>query len=262
MDGDNTGIDFRVDDAALPQSLIGSDVQVPSVSELRHLRRRIGVPSGEDAREQLARLDRVIAEKRGGVGSNVEFIQQNVSVSYASSARLRELLAASKSEAQYPGGVGQRLKMIAKLIKAELGTTVYYTRLAGFDTHANQRQPHANLLSQFSLALSSFYRDLTAAGLADRVLTFAFSEFGRRLRENGSKGTDHGTAGPVFMAGSIESINGGLFGNAPNLKKLVDGDPTYSTDFRTLYVELLEDWLNSKATGRIQSPNDRLGFLR
>ena len=128
--------------------------------------------------------------------------------------------------------------MIARLIRVDLGTSIYYARLGGFDTHADQRFAHASLLSQFSASLAAFYQDLTAAGIADRVITFAYSEFGRRLRENGTKGTDHGTAGPVFVAGSNAALNAGLRGPYPNLSHLVDEDPVYQIDFRSLYADL------------------------
>ena len=104
--------------------------------------------------------------------------------------------------ARYPGGeLAGRLQLVARLLKAGVGTRVFYTAQAGYDTHAAQLPTHANLLFELAGALRAFFEDLTAARLADRVVLLAFSEFGRRVAENGSQGTDHGTAGPVFLAG-------------------------------------------------------------
>jgi len=239
---------LHVDEATLAQALIGSDVQIPSVSELQHLHRHIGVPTTSNPAKQRAMLDRVISQRRGIVGSHLEFIQQNTAISYASSARLKDLLNENQSSGsvRYPPGLGQRLEMIARLIRAELGTSIYYARLAGFDTHADQRFAHANLLSELGEALATFYKDLKEAGIAERVVTFAFSEFGRRLHENGSKGTDHGTAGPVFLVGSTPKLKAGLLGPYPDLANLVDKDPVHQIDFRSLYADLVTNWIGAK----------------
>ena len=111
----------------------------------------------------------------------------------------------------------------------------------GYDTHAVQLPTHANLLRELSGGLLAFLDDLQAAGLAERVGVLAFSEFGRRVEENGSLGTDHGTAGPVFLAGP--AVNAGLIGTMPNLAELENGDPKMTTDFRQVYATVLSDWL-------------------
>ena len=239
---------LHVDEATLPQALIGSDVQVPSVSELQHLHRHIGVPAMANPAKQRSILDKVISKRRGKVGSHLEFIQQSTSISYTSSARLHELLKENPSSGsvRYPPGLGQRLEMIARLIRAELGTSIYYARLAGFDTHSDQRFTHSNLISELSDSIAAFYKDLKEAGIAERVVTFAFSEFGRRLHENGSKGTDHGTAGPVFVAGANATLKAGLLGPYPDLSNLVDQDPVHKIDFRSLYADLVTNWIGTR----------------
>lgn len=242
--GQIDSIAMHVDDAVLPQALNGSSFQVPSASEIEQLQRRIGAPATADRAAHLANLDRVIAQQRGTPGSHLEFIQQSATVSYSSSARLSKLLThARKTDVEYPDGLGRRLSMISQLIRAELGTAIYYTRLGGFDTHSEQRFAHRNLLSQLCDSTKAFFADLKAAGLADRVVMFIFSEFGRRLRENGSQGTDHGTAGPVFLVGP--AVKSGLRGPYPNLEDLVDGDPKHGVDFRDVYSEVLVNWLRS-----------------
>ena len=111
----------------------------------------------------------------------------------------------------------------------------------GYDTHAGQSNTHYSLLFELGGAVKAFLDDLTAAKLADRVTVIGFSEFGRRVAENGSAGTDHGTAGLVFLAGP--GVQPGVHGKVPSLTDLVDGDPKITTDFRRVYAAVLEDWL-------------------
>ena len=122
-----------------------------------------------------------------------------------------------------------------------LGARVFYTLQTGYDTHRAQPGTHFQLLNELSGALEAFHADLGASGLLDRVLVMAFSEFGRRVAENGSAGTDHGTSGPVFLAGT--HIQSGLIGSYPSLTDLVDGDLKMTVDFRRVYATVLEDWL-------------------
>lgn len=130
---------------------------------------------------------------------------------------------------------------IARLIKGGLRTGVYMVRLNGFDTHTDQRTRHANLLGQLARALQEFYADLGTDGLGDGVLTMTFSEFGRRVRENASVGTDHGTAAPVLLFG--RGVNPGLWGPAPDLGNLDSrGNLRFALDFRQVYADILQNW--------------------
>ena len=154
-------------------------------------------------------------------------------------------LAKGSDEARYPGtGLAERLKLVSRLLKADLGTRVFYTTQGGYDTHATQQFTHANLLSEFAGAVAAFFADLQTAKLADRVTLLAFSEFGRTIKENGSGGTDHGTAGVVFLAGP--HVKGGMAGTLPSLTDLDAGEPKMTTDFRRVYATLLADWLGVK----------------
>ncbi len=147
------------------------------------------------------------------------------------------------SKALYPGTqLAERLRLAAGLLKSDLGSRVVYTLQSGFDTHAAQNFTHANLLREFSGAVEAFFADLQQANLADRVLLLAFSEFGRTIGENGSGGTDHGTDGCVFVAGS--AVKGGLIGAMPSLTDLEKGEPKMTTDFRCIYATVLDRWLN------------------
>ncbi|MBG6132770.1 uncharacterized protein (DUF1501 family) [Aquimarina sp. EL_43] len=149
--------------------------------------------------------------------------------------------------------LGRQLSIIARLIKGNLGTKVYLVTLGGFDTHNNQIQRHQELLNSFSEAVSNFYKDLTAAGWDDKVLTMTMSEFGRRFRENGSLGTDHGTAAPTMFFGS--ALNGsGFAGEHPDLSNLTRGGNVFNTtDFRQVYATVMKDWLciDENTVGRV-----------
>src|SRR5262249_55146935 len=149
-----------------------------------------------------------------------------------------------------------RLELIARLLKGDVGARVFYTTQAWYDTHATQLPEHSRLLSEFSGALRAFLDDLAAAKLAERVMILCFSEFGRRVAENGSQGTDHGTAGPVFLAGP--GIKAGLIGKSPCLLDLEQGDLKIGIDFRRIYATLLEDWLNLPSEPALKGRFERL----
>jgi uncharacterized protein (DUF1501 family) len=146
------------------------------------------------------------------------------------------------ADAKYPDyGLARRLALIAQIIKAGFGTRIFYTSLDGFDTHANQLGTHAALLTELADSIAAFHADLSRAGQADRVALLTFSEFGRRVRENASQGTDHGAAAPLFVVGPVRQ--GGLVGAHPDLEALDDGDLKFHTDFRRVYAAVLESWL-------------------
>jgi uncharacterized protein (DUF1501 family) len=144
---------------------------------------------------------------------------------------------------KYPeSALAEKLHLTAQLIDAGLSTRVYYMQIDGFDTHSQQAAAHAVLLRQLSGAIQAFVEDIQQHGHGERVLVFGFSEFGRRVKENASEGTDHGAAAPVLLAG--QRVKAGLLGEHPSLTDLVDGDLQFQIDFRQVYATILEDWLN------------------
>ncbi len=142
-----------------------------------------------------------------------------------------------------PGGLAENLSLVGNLIASEFGTRVFYLSVDGFDTHAGQLQAHGQVLQQVGDAIAGFYAQLDRSGHASRVVLMTFSEFGRRVRENGSQGTDHGAASCLFVAGP--AVRGGVIGEHPSLAldRLDDGDLRHHTDFRRVYATLLDRWL-------------------
>jgi uncharacterized protein (DUF1501 family) len=171
------------------------------------------------------------------------FVYRTVTNAYATATEL-EAAASRKADAagRYPEtDLARRLELVARSIKSGSAARVYYLVQSGYDTHAVQLPSHAQLLREISGGLRALLDDLAAAKLADQVLIMAFSEFGRRPAENGSLGTDHGTAGPVFLAGP--GVRAGLVGKTPSLGDLKDGDLKWGIDFRSVYATLLVGWL-------------------
>jgi uncharacterized protein (DUF1501 family) len=196
-----------------------------------------------------------------GDGDLAAFVRRNTLDAYASSERVVGLLGGPDGTARYPAtALAGHLRTVARLIKGGIGTRVFYAIQGGYDTHVYQLGRHAELLGEFAGAVGTFLDDLAGAKLADRVVVLAFSEFGRRVEENGSKGTDHGTAGPVFLAGS--PVKGGLVGPAPRLLDQHEGDLKMTVDFRRAYASVLEDWLGVPARTVLGGAHERLPLFR
>ncbi len=232
------------DASVLPRALEGGRQVIPSLARLEQFRRRLGVPEGADPVAQTEAIDRLARDSRGEPGSLLQFVERCRLITYASSARLEHVRQDQSAAPRHPDyyGLARRLQLIAQLIKAGLTTSIYYTQFDGFDTHGGQLVRHQQLLRELGISLRAFLDDLEKANEADRVLVLVFSEFGRRLAENASGGTDHGTAAPVFLLG--RPVKAGLHGSYPDLSHLVDGDPKYAIDFRSLYATVLENWLH------------------
>jgi uncharacterized protein (DUF1501 family) len=189
-------------------------------------------------------LDPTVARPGPSAGGDdlAAFVRRSTLDAYASSDRLAELAQDKSASARYPNsGLADRLKLVARLLKGGYTSRVFYTSQGGYDTHSAQANPHFGLLDELSGALTAFLDDLAASKLADRVLVLCFSEFGRRVLENGSAGTDHGAAGPVLLAGP--GVKAGLLGTYPSLSDLADGDLKPTVDFRRVYSTILEGWL-------------------
>jgi uncharacterized protein (DUF1501 family) len=213
--------------------------------------------------EEVLLADPTSAKQAVGADSPddlLAFIRRQAVDAYSSADRLATL-ARMADEGRYPRtGLAERLKLVARLMKSGIQSRVFYTIQTGYDTHASQLLPHANLLSEFAEAVAAFFKDLETARLSDRVTLLAFSEFGRTVKENGSSGTDHGTAGAVFVAGP--RVRGGVAGAQPSLTDLVNGEPKMTTDFRRVYGTVLEDWLCLPARQVLAGPFQKLPLFR
>jgi uncharacterized protein (DUF1501 family) len=191
------------------------------------------------------------------------FVRRASLDAYTTADRMADVLHAKDDGAGYPATeLAGELRLMARLIKAGIGTRVYYARQSGYDTHSAQLGTHAALLNQLSGAMLAFLDDLAAAKLADRVMLMTFSEFGRTVKENGSAGTDHGTAGPVLLAG--QPVKAELVGSTPSLLELdaKHGDLKMGVDFRRVYATVLEDWLGLPAKMALGGELERLPLFR
>ncbi|HCT45343.1 MAG: twin-arginine translocation pathway signal protein [Phycisphaerae bacterium] len=196
----------------------------------------------EEHRKLTDMINKRVEEEKD---SNNAFLLRTAMDARVSSDAIRRAVSA-KPLVNYPGNpLAQQLSMIGSMIRAGLKTRVYYASIGSFDTHANQPGSHARLLGQFSSAVRAFQQDLQAQGNDGRVMTMAFSEFGRRVGQNASNGTDHGTAAPMFMFGS--KVKGGFHSRHPSLTSLDSGDLKYTADFRSVYAEVLDNWLSTKS---------------
>jgi uncharacterized protein (DUF1501 family) len=242
----------------LPMALLSSKVNVPTIADLADYQLEWG-DGGEAARTVRRDLLMKLAERPGQGSDERDFIQQVARTAYQSAEQLREVLGAYKSAAEYPAnGLAEKLKLIAQLIASNLETQIFFVSLGGFDTHAEQPGAHQALLGELSSAVRAFYRDLQGHGLDQRVALATFSEFGRRVKENGSLGTDHGAASQMFV---VTPKKGGVYGEHPSLTDLDDGDLKFHTDFRAPYATLLDKWLDLPSEAVLGQAFTKLDFV-
>jgi uncharacterized protein (DUF1501 family) len=179
-----------------------------------------------------------------GPASQLDFLHRTAMDAQLSSDEILKLARAHAPAASYPfGEFGAGLRTVAAMINGGLPTRVYYVSLGSFDTHAQERNTHDRLMQQLSDGISAFWSDLTAQKNDERVLMMTFSEFGRRVEQNASGGTDHGAAAPMMFFG--KSIKQGLVGKHPSLKDLDQGDLKFGIDFRNVYASVLQNWLET-----------------
>ena len=193
---------------------------------------------------QISHQQANVLAKQAEYGSQLAFVSQTGLEAYQSTVDLHAAVGEYKSKAVYPTTpLASALKTAAQLITSNLATGICYVTTGGFDTHANQMGAQNALIGGVSNALLAFYDDLQGHGVADHVTTLVWSEFGRRVQENGSSGTDHGTAGPMFIVGG--GVRGGLHGEQPSMGSLDDGgDLKFTTDFRSVYASVIAQRFN------------------
>ena len=234
-----------------PLALRTHDLILPSVNSVDNF--QLKLPKGtEKAFQSIMGLPRQ---------SDALFLAQATRQMMSNTARVQQNLSKYKSGVTYPqdSKFGGKLRELARLIAADTGQSILYTDLGSFDTHASQRAQQDMLLSELSSGLVAFMNDLKVQGLEDKVMVLAFSEFGRRVAENDSGGTDHGKGGVMFALG--KGIKGGIYGASPDLEKLSDGDISYKQDFRGVYAQALDNWLGIPSSDILGAKFDGPQFI-
>ncbi len=223
-----------------PVAIASTNVRVPTIKELAEFQLR-----GNDKLSLRALLESKQTDIDAGREHELyAFLQSSTASAIAASQRVTEAAQSYQTQVSYPDtDLGKKLRVVAQLIDAGLTTRIYYLQHNGFDTHAQQAPTHAILLRQWSDAISAFMKDLSDHDHDKRVCAMTFSEFGRRVAENASEGTDHGAAGPMFLCGG--AIKAGIIGKLPNLTDLQEGDLKHEYDFRQVYASVLSDWLKA-----------------
>jgi uncharacterized protein (DUF1501 family) len=197
-----------------------------------------------------ALFDQGMATAESGIAALKKASSYTPAVPYAGNAAVS---GASNS-------IASSLQLTAQMIVTQPGVKVCHVALGGFDTHQDEDQRQTALLTDVDSAISAFMQDLDAHGVADRVVLMTWSEFGRRVRENGSRGTDHGSAAPVFVVG--KPVSGGLYGAAPSLTDLDNGNLKHTVDFRSVYQAMIADWLGGDARSVLGGSFPALPLLR
>ncbi len=210
-----------------------------------------------------ASIDMPAGGKVGGISGegNLAFLERVALDAQVSSKKILEIASKHKTTVRYDGTpISRNLNLVSRMIAGGMPTRVYYVSHGGFDTHNQQANSHDRLLGQLDGALKSFFADLKQQGNDKRVVLMTFSEFGRRVAENASVGTDHGKASCLFVAGP--GVKGGLHGKHPSLTDLSQGDIQHTVDFRSVYGTLLSDWLKAPDLMPILGANyPKLGLI-
>jgi uncharacterized protein (DUF1501 family) len=224
-----------------PFAFEGAPMRVPSIASLAEFQLLTAASSGADKKEQEKVITGAVKDSTKKPGL-LDFVSRTAANTYASSKRLQEIGKNYQPKATYPNTpLANRLRLAAQLIDADLGARIFYVSIGSFDTHATQAPAHSALLAEVSGAMTAFFKDMKARGQGDQVLMMTFSEFGRRVKENGSKGTDHGSGAPMFIIGN--KVKAGVVGAHPSLTDVPMGNLKFHTDFRQVYAAVLDRWL-------------------
>lgn len=244
----------------MDHALRGEDTPVPVVQTAQQYSFQTDPRYSGDRQNRLNAFNLLNSGDANG-RAMVPLIQDTAQAAYVSSRELAQMVSSYQTTVDYPqqNGLAQGLKLLAQVITADVGLQVGYVTIGGWDTHAGQANQHRNLMTQVATAVHAFQADLDAHGASGRVLVMINSEFGRRVPENGSGGTDHGSATSYFLVGT--PVKGGLYGRAPSLTDLDNGNFKYTTDFRSVYATILTDWLRADATAVLGRPWETLGFV-
>jgi uncharacterized protein (DUF1501 family) len=240
----------------LPAAMVSSHVDVPAIGALG----AFAYNTGRDlASKQSAGT--LYDGAKAGQSPYLAMIADTAREAYHGGDTLRASVAGYTTSVAYPtDGFSQQLKLAAQLIGTHTGTKIVFVSIGSFDTHVGQRVQQDRLLGYLGAGLLAFYKDLALHGNDKRVLTMTFSEFGRRVTQNASNGTDHGTAMPVIVAGG--SVKGGIYGDHPSLTDLDrGGNLKFGTDFRSVYATVIQKWLGRNPADILEGTFAQLGFV-
>jgi uncharacterized protein (DUF1501 family) len=258
-------------DNALPAISVGDQLNtlfwtdttlVPAVASIGAFSFLTDTKYKNDRTFQMQTLQNIYSQA-GNWSSYEGLIRRGTLQALAGSDELQRVAATYQTPVKYPAnnGLANQFKLVAQVIAGNLGTRLFSVSMGGFDTHANQKDTQARLLGQLGDAVDAFTQDLANMGKQDDVTIMTFSEFGRRAKQNGSAGTDHGTAEPMFVIGN--TVQGGLYGAYPNLSDLDNnGDLKFSTDFRSVYAGVLRDVVGADPSPILAGAFDPVSVMR
>jgi uncharacterized protein (DUF1501 family) len=234
--------------SSVPLTLRGStNYTAPAVKSFEDY--ELSLPSNEDlGPHRLEYINRV--NSFPVVDSSIDFLQRSANVAQVSVQNVADASLAPELNPYLDTKLGNGLNIASKVIRSGFGTRVFYVEQTGYDTHSNQIDladpinvgDHPRLLDEFDQSLDSFLKDMEASGNLDRVLVMTFTEFGRRVEENGSQGTDHGAGNSLCVFGG--GLNGGVYGGQPDFTDLIKGNLKHTIDFRSVYSTVIRDWFN------------------
>ena len=245
---------------ALPRALFTHEAAVPMVNTIGayQFQPHAGAVANQDERTRA-----LLGLYSMGTGTRPfgEHLVTTLRAANSSSAAIQGAHGQYRSSVEYPATrLGRDMRVVAEALTGDLGLQVAHVRIGGFDTHASQLPDHGDLLQDVADSMLAFYRDMQAHGKDQDVVMMTWSEFGRRVTENGSGGTDHGSAGPMFVVGT--PVAGGLYGERPSLTNLDKKNFKYTTDFRQVYATLVQDWLGAPAEEVLGGRFERLPLLK
>lgn len=249
----------------LPMACRGTTQGVFTINQDQPFELKLGMQGSveEQARKKLL-ADVAAVSPEAKSDDLLSFIQRRHLQTYTSVEKLKEILKDQGKLATQtgfgPGSLYAKLDLVGRLIEQGFGTRVFYVAIDGFDTHSGQSQSHQQLLQQIDQAVGAMFQRLHRTGDDARTLLMTFSEFGRRVAENGSKGTDHGSGSSMFVVGP--GVKSGPHGHHPSLTDLDDGDIKHHTDFRRVYATLLENWLKVDSKMVLGEKFETMSFLK
>lgn len=243
----------------LPLAFVSTRVNVPTLRRLEDFQLVDGQSSTAN-RDLTRSAMKQLSAKPASAGGELDFLRRATTTALTSAERLKSLASTYRTTVDYPStGLASRLKLIAQMLTADLPARMFLVSLDGFDTHSQQQPGHAALMAELSGAIRAFEQDLVEHKLSDRVVLATYSEFGRRVAENGSLGTDHGAASMLFAL--TPTGKAGFHGKHPSLTDLTDGDLKFTTDFRSVYATLLDNWLEIPSAGVLGAEFPKLSFV-